>query len=67
MDGKNYINGAFVNGTTGGQFESKNPANYDEVLGTFPLSSEKDVNDAVSAAQGAYNNWRRLSRSKRGE
>lgn len=67
MDGKNYINGAFVNGNTGGRFESRNPANFDELLGTFPLSSEKDVNDAVTAAQGAYDGWRRLSRIKRGE
>ncbi len=67
MDGKNYINGAFVNGDSGDTFESRNPANFDEVLGTFPLSSEKDVNNAVSAANTAYEGWRRLSRIRRGE
>ena len=67
MEGKNYINGAFVNGTSGERFESRNPANTDEVLGTFPLSSETDVNNAVHAAQESYHSWRRLSRIKRGE
>lgn len=67
MEGKNYINGAFVDGTSGEKFESRNPANFDEVLGTFPLSSEQDVNNAVSAAKAAYDGWRRLSRIKRGE
>ncbi|OHB34910.1 MAG: aldehyde dehydrogenase [Planctomycetes bacterium GWA2_40_7] len=67
MEGKNYINGAFVNGASGDKFESRNPANFDEVLGIFPLSSEKDVNNAVSAASAAYDGWRRLSRIGRGE
>jgi len=67
MEGKNYINGAFVYGTSGEIFESRNPADTDEVLGTFPLSSETDVNNAVHAAQEAYRDWRRLSRIKRGE
>ncbi|HHT9121733.1 MAG TPA: aldehyde dehydrogenase family protein, partial [Candidatus Wunengus sp. YC63] len=64
MEGKNYINGTFINGE---KFESRNPANIDEVLGTFPLSTETDVNNAVQAAQSAYDGWRRLSRIKRGE
>ncbi len=67
MEGKNYINGAFINGSSGDRFASRNPANFDEVLGTFPLSSEQDVNNAVSAAKAAYDGWRRLSRIKRGE
>ncbi|GAB63984.1 MAG: aldehyde dehydrogenase family protein [Candidatus Jettenia sp.] len=67
MEGKNYINGAFVDGASGERFESRSPASFDEVLGTFPLSSEKDVNDAVNAAQAAYDGWRHLSRIKRGE
>ncbi len=67
MEGKNYINGAFVDGSSGDRFESRNPANTDEVLGTFPLSSETDVHNAVHAAQEAYHSWSRLSRIKRGE
>ena len=67
MEGKNYINGAFVDGASGERFESRNPANTDEVLGMFPLSSETDVHTAVHVAQEAYHSWSRLSRIKRGE
>ena len=67
MEGKNYINGAFVNGTSGERFESRNTANTDEGLGTFPLSSETDVNSAVGAANAAYDGGRKLSCIKRGE
>ncbi|MCF6158661.1 MAG: aldehyde dehydrogenase family protein [wastewater metagenome] len=67
MEGKNYINGTFVDGVSGERFESRNPARFDEVLGTFPLSSEKDVRNAVHAAQTAYDSWRHVSRIKRGE
>ncbi len=66
-EGKNYINGTFVDSDSGERFESRNPANIEEVLGTFPLSSEKDVNNAVNAAHAAYDSWRHLSRIKRGE
>lgn len=66
-EGKNYINGAFADSTSGERFESRNPAGFDEILGTFPLSSEKDVHNAVSAAHAAYDGWRHVSRIKRGE
>ncbi len=67
MEGKNYIHGAFVDSASGERFESRNPANADEVLGVFPLSNEKDVSNAVNAAHAAYDGWRHLSRIKRGE
>jgi len=67
MKGQNYINGAFADSSSGERFESRNPANFGEVMGTFPLSSEKDVNDAVQAAKTAYDAWRKISRIKRGE
>lgn len=67
IEGKNYIGGAFIGGTSGERFESRNPANFEEVLGSFPLSSGEDVNNAVGAAEAAYDSWRRLSRIKRGE
>ncbi|MGQ3684749.1 MAG: aldehyde dehydrogenase family protein [Candidatus Loosdrechtia sp.] len=67
IEGKNYIGGMFVDGASGERFESRNPANFEEVLGTFPLSSGEDVNNAVSSAKVAYDCWRRLSRIRRGE
>src|SRR3990170_1711526 len=67
MEGKNYISGKFIASNTGRTFESRNPANTDEVIGTFPMSDEKDVNTAVEAASNAFPSWRGLSRIKRGE
>ncbi|MBI2560764.1 MAG: aldehyde dehydrogenase family protein [Planctomycetes bacterium] len=67
MDGKNYINGKFVASNTNKTFESRNPANTDDIIGTFPMSDEKDVNTAVEAASNAFPSWRSLSRIKRGE
>ncbi|MDR4507533.1 MAG: aldehyde dehydrogenase family protein [Candidatus Brocadiaceae bacterium] len=67
MEGKNYINGTFIAGADGNRFESRNPANRDEILGTFPLSTERDVNNAVHSAQTAYDTWKHISRVKRGE
>lgn len=62
---KNYINGEWRDGAQ--EFESLNPANQREIIGTAPLSTAKDVDDAVSAAKHAYETWRELSWVKRGE
>ncbi len=62
---KNYINGEWRNGKQ--EFESLNPANVKETIGTAPLSDASDVNDAVSAAKHAYESWRDWSWVKRAE
>jgi aldehyde dehydrogenase (NAD+) len=67
MNGKNFINGKWVDSHSGETFESRNPANRDEVLGTFPASNAMDVAEAVQAARKAFPAWRALSRIKRGE
>ncbi|KPK95749.1 aldehyde dehydrogenase [bacterium SM23_31] len=53
--------------STGERFENRNPANWDEVIGTFPRSNEEDVNTAVESARSAFNNWRLVPAPKRGE
>jgi aldehyde dehydrogenase (NAD+) len=62
---RNYINGEWS--STGQEFESLNPANQKETIGTAPLSSAKDVDAAVAAAKQAYESWRDLSWVKRAE
>ena len=63
----NFINGAWV-APQGKQFhENRNPANTDEVIGRFPLSSAADVGAAVSAAREAYKKWRLVPAPKRAE
>ena len=64
---KNFINGEWVAPSQGKTQENHNPANSDEVLGIFPLSSAEDVQAAVAAAKGAYKTWRLTPAPKRAE
>ncbi|HEX2031004.1 MAG TPA: aldehyde dehydrogenase family protein [Actinomycetota bacterium] len=54
---RNYIGGQWVPAASGETFESRNPANRDELLATFPRSSAEDVDRAVRAAHDAYRDW----------
>ena len=52
-----YINGEWVNSSSGKKIESLNPEN-NEVWATVPEADEKDVDKAVQSAQSAFeNNW----------
>ncbi|MCI0707429.1 MAG: aldehyde dehydrogenase family protein [Ignavibacteriae bacterium] len=64
---QNYINGKWVDAKSGKTFENRNPANWDEVVGTFPLSNKDDVNEAVKAARTAFEEWRLVPAPKRGD
>lgn len=64
---QNYINGRWVDATSGRTFENRNPANWDEVLGIFPLSGKEDVDEAVKAARRAFESWRLVPAPKRGD
>ncbi|MFZ4508325.1 MAG: aldehyde dehydrogenase family protein [Fimbriimonas sp.] len=61
----NYIDGEWQgNGQT---FESLNPADRREVVGSAPLSTKAEADAAVAAAKHAYESWRELSWVKRAE
>ncbi len=62
---KNLINGEWIEGKQ--TFESLNPANRKDVLGTAPLSGKSEVDQAVEAAKRAYKTWRDESWIKRAE
>jgi acyl-CoA reductase-like NAD-dependent aldehyde dehydrogenase len=63
---QNYINGRWVAARSGQTFEDRNPANG-ELLGLFPRSGLKEVDDAVTAARAAFNSWRLTPAPRRGE
>lgn len=63
---KNYIDGEWVDSISGETFENRNPSAVDEVIGLFPRSGKKDVNKAVSAALAAFDKWRNVPPSERG-
>lgn len=64
---KNYIAGEWCEAAGGGRYENRNPANWDEVVGTFPLSDASDVDRAVASAREAYKSWRLVPAPERGE
>jgi aldehyde dehydrogenase (NAD+) len=48
-------------------FTSTNPARLTETIGTFPLGTKADADEAVAAARKAFPDWRRNSRIRRAE
>ena len=63
----NYIDGKWVPSVSGRTFESRNPSNWDEVIGVFPKSTAEDVAKAVEAAKRAQAKWRKVPAPKRAE
>ena len=63
----NYVDGKWVPSETGRVFENRNPSDWEEVIGTFPKSSAKDVARAVEAAKRAFPRWSKLPAPKRGD
>jgi alpha-ketoglutaric semialdehyde dehydrogenase len=64
---RNYVGGTWVPAASGETFPSRNPANRDEVLGSFPRSAAEDVDRAVRAAGDAYEGWMRTPVPRRAD
>jgi acyl-CoA reductase-like NAD-dependent aldehyde dehydrogenase len=64
---KNFINGKLVLAKSGRTYENRNPADTDDLVGTFPSSDAADVADAVAAARAAYPKWKAMPAPARGE
>ncbi|EKF00533.1 putative methylmalonate-semialdehyde dehydrogenase [Tolypothrix sp. PCC 7601] len=64
---RNYINGEWLSALGGATLESRNPADKNEVVATFPRSLADDVNQAVAAARQAYRSWRQVPAPARAE
>jgi aldehyde dehydrogenase (NAD+) len=64
---KNYVDGQWVASSAGKTFENRNPANRDDLVGTFQDSSADDLNAAVDAADRAFQTWRLMPAPKRAE
>ncbi len=62
----NYIDGKWVEPRSGRSFERENPATG-ETIGSFPDSGTDDVAEAVGAAAGAWERWRRTPAPRRAE
>ncbi|MBD3616636.1 MAG: L-glutamate gamma-semialdehyde dehydrogenase [Gracilimonas sp.] len=61
-----YINGEFVKGDAG-TFDSKNPSNLSETIGTFQMASKEQAFDALDKAWDAFESWQHVSAQKRAD
>src|SRR3990172_7874457 len=67
VKGRNYIGGKWGSARGGESFESLNPSNFKERVGTFPRSRKEETGAAVAAAREAFHGWKGMSRLQRGE
>ena len=58
--------GEWVPAASGTTFENRNPADRDDLIGTFADSGPEDVEQAVAAAREAFPRWRAVPAPKRG-
>jgi acyl-CoA reductase-like NAD-dependent aldehyde dehydrogenase len=63
----NLIAGQWQASVTGRTFENRNPADTEDLVGTFPESSAEDVAAAVAAARAAQPTWAAMPAPKRGD
>jgi acyl-CoA reductase-like NAD-dependent aldehyde dehydrogenase len=64
MERQLYIGGRWVNGATDARLQVDDPATQ-EIIGSVPAGSATDVDRAVSAATGAFDQWRWMSADER--
>ncbi len=64
---KLYVNGRWVNSSSGETFSSVNPADPRKIVGIFQKGNFKDVDDAVESALDAFEDWSNVPAPKRGE
>src|SRR6266576_735167 len=64
---KNFIDGEWVEASTGETFENRNPADTRDLVGIFQKSAKADVDSAVTAAKRAFTKWRLVPAPRRAE
>ncbi len=62
---KNYVNGCWVDAAGGRTYEVRNPANWRNVLHSYPLSTNEDLSDAIDGAAKAQQAWKLLTTGER--
>src|SRR6202142_810620 len=64
---KNFIDGEWVESSSGETFENLNPADTRDVVGIFQKSGKADVDAAMEAAKRAFAKWRLVPAPHRAE
>lgn len=63
---RSYIDGAWLDSTSGRSTPNINPANTNEVIGTTELASREETRKAVVAAYDAFHGWKTTPAPARG-
>ncbi|HEY6214980.1 MAG TPA: aldehyde dehydrogenase family protein, partial [Vicinamibacterales bacterium] len=63
----NLIDGSWSASSSGRLFENRNPADQDDLIGTFQESTPEDAERAIAAAERAYAGWRLVPAPRRAE
>src|SRR6202011_1625425 len=64
---KNFIDGEWVESSTGQTFENRNPADTGDVVGIFQKSAKADVTASIMAPRQAFAKWRLVPPPRRAE
>ncbi len=63
---RSFIDGEWINSTSGRTAPNINPANIDDLIGTIELASRDEARRAVEAAYNAFREWKRTPAPARG-
>jgi len=67
MEFQNFVAGKWTGAVSGRSFENRNPANLNDLIGTFPRSDAQDVQRAVESAKRGFEQWKRTPAPLRGD
>jgi len=62
----NFINGEWVNSSSGKTFKSVNPANIEEEIASYQVSTVSDVKAGIEAAKRSQTDWSTMPAPQRG-
>lgn len=60
LKNQNFIDGQWCESESQRSFEVRNPADWNEVLHSYPKSTQKDVNRAIDGAARAFETWKQV-------
>ena len=63
----NYIDGKWTKSNSKKTFKNISPSNIKECLGVFPMSNKIDIDNAVTAAKKAFEQWKATPAPVRGK
>lgn len=63
---RNYVDGEWIESEAGELFQSSNPADPNDVVGEYQLSSAADAEAAIEAADAASDEWAEVPAPERG-